>query len=100
MTRKRNHSPKRAKRKEVTERDLWAFVTGPKEFAEAKKIVRSIIDDDPIDLKRLQGSLRDILAAIRKVRSSAMCTKKLDRLLVSHEKHYASLLGLIVGKPH
>jgi len=91
---------KTAKRKEVEVRDLYNFMTGKDELAEAKKAVRAIIDDEPIDLVRLETNLREALAAIQKIRSNSISNRMIQELMISHEKHYASLLLLIVGKQH
>jgi hypothetical protein len=100
MSPKSIRSTKRAKPDDVTLVDLYNFMTGSDDFAEARSVIRSIIDDDPIDLIRLESGLRDALAAIRKIRSSTMSTKKIQELMSGREEHYASLLRLIVGRQH
>jgi len=95
-----SRKPKPPKKADVTPRDLYNYVTGGDDYKEAKDAIRSIIDDEPIDLGSLENSLRDVLAAIRKIRSSTMTDKKQHGLLAGHENHYSLMLQSIVGKPH
>jgi hypothetical protein len=85
MIRKPTRPTKRAMRKDTTELDLYNFMTGRDDLKEARDIIRTIIHDDPIDLIRLESSLRDALAATRKIRSSTISTKKIQELMISHE---------------
>jgi hypothetical protein len=73
-------------------------MSGGDELVEARDAIRAIIDDEPIDLVNLENNLREALAAIRKIRSSTISNKKVHELMICHERHYASLLLLIVGK--
>jgi hypothetical protein len=99
--RKANRPPNQKGREDkTTPEDLYKFLTGEDELLEIKGVIRRIVDDDPIDLAALEAKLREGLSAIRKLRSSSMTTKKLHWALASYERHYTSLLELIVGKHH
>ena len=99
-SRRSKRAPKKAKRTETTEIDLYNFVQGVKDFRKNQPVIRSILDDDPIDLKRLETGLRDVLGAITKIRSSSISGNETQRLFGSHEAYYRSLLELMVGKQH
>jgi hypothetical protein len=99
--RKANRPPNQKRRRDKTTlEDLYNFLTGQDELFELESVIRRIVDDDPIDLAALEVKLREVVSVIRKFRSSSMTNKKLQQALASYERHYTSLLELIVGKQH
>ena len=99
--RKPAQSPKKSKRKrETTWEDVSNLMLGSRELKKLKQEIRNIIDEEHIDLGKLQASLREAIAAVRKIRSSSLSSKTLRSTMDNYESHYTSLLEIIVGKQH
>jgi hypothetical protein len=67
--------------------------------------IRGIVDSDPIDVPRLEISLREAIAAVKKTREAIAAGPKrrktgLDDLLKGFDSYCKSLLAKIVGQQH
>ncbi|MGA8694369.1 MAG: hypothetical protein WB689_11085 [Xanthobacteraceae bacterium] len=88
------------KRRARTNAEVTNFVIGCEEACHLESEVHSIMDDEPINLDRLELRLREAIGAIKRVRDSGLGNKRLHMQLSSFEKYCKSVLGAIVGQQH
>jgi hypothetical protein len=87
----------------VTNADVLNLFVSWREVSRSYDTIRSIIDDDPIDLPKLEAGLREALAATERARVASAVgerSKRTDSLLDGYEDYLRMLLSEIVGEQH
>jgi len=88
------------KRRLPTNADFINLIVGGRDILRLIDIIRSTIDNDPIDIPSLETSLREAIAAIQRIRSSGVRDKAIVGVIDSYEKYCQSLIDIIVGQQH
>jgi hypothetical protein len=76
------------------------FVIGCGDASQLQDEILAIIDDEPLDVDRLEPRLREAIGAIKRARVSGLGDKRLRGKLNSFEQYCKSLLEIIVGQQH
>ena len=88
------------KRRSRTNAEVTNFVIGCEEASRLEREIHSIMDDEPINLDRLELHLREAIGAVKRVRDGSLGNKRLHMQLSSFEKYCKSVLEAIVGQQH
>ena len=88
------------KRRTRTNAEIANFVIGCRDASQLQDEIHAIINDEPLDLDRLEPCLREAIGAIKRTRVSGLGDKRLRGELNSFEQYCKSLLEIIVGQQH
>jgi hypothetical protein len=101
------NKPIRKKLPEPTVDDLFNLLKRSADVFRLMDRVRSLIDSDPIDLPKLEASLREAISAVDRARSArtdilfrGKRKKALDDTLKGNDGYLKMLLAEIVGVQH
>jgi hypothetical protein len=83
-----------------TDAEIANFVIGCSDASHLQDEINAIINDEPLDVGRLEPRLREAIGAVKKARVSGLGDKRLRGELNSFEQYCKSLLEIIVGRPH
>jgi hypothetical protein len=83
-----------------TNAEIANFVIGCSDASELQDEIQAIINDEPLDVDRLEPRLREAIGAIKKARVSGLGDERLRGELNSFELYCKSLLEIILGQPH
>jgi hypothetical protein len=80
--------------------EIANFVIGRSDASQLQDEIQAIINDEPLDVDRLEPRLRKAIGAVKRARVSGLGDKRLRGELNSFEQYCKSLLDIIVGQPH
>jgi hypothetical protein len=88
------------KRKVRTNADLLNLAVGGREAIRLEREIRALIDDEPINLRRLQEAPREGIRAVKMVRASGVRSKQILEPMERFESYCKSILSEIIGREH
>ena len=83
-----------------TNAEIANFVIGCSDASQLQDEIHAILDDEQLDVDRLEPRLREAIGAVKKARVSGLGDNRLRGKLKSFEQHCKSLLEIIVGQHH
>jgi hypothetical protein len=88
------------KRRARTSAEVANFALGCRDASQLQSEIHAIIDDEPIDLDRLQLCLREAIGAVKRARVTGLGSKRLRGELNGFEQYCKSVLETIIGQQH
>jgi hypothetical protein len=82
-----------------TNAEIANFIIRCSDASQLQDEIQAIINDEPLDVDRLEPRLREAIAAVKRARVS-LGDKRLRGELSSFEQYCKSLLQIIVGQQH
>jgi hypothetical protein len=80
--------------------EIANFVIGCSDASELQDEIQAIINEEPLDVDRLEPRLREAIGAIKKARVSGLGDERLRGELNRFEQYCKSLLVIILGQTH
>jgi hypothetical protein len=87
-------------KKHRTNAEIANFVIGCSDASQLYDEIQAIINDEPLDVDRLEPRLREAIGAVKRARVSGLGDNRLRGGLNSFEQYCKSLLEIIVGQDH
>ena len=88
------------KRRARNNAEVANFVMGCRDASQLQREIHAIMDDEPIDLDRLQLCLREVIGAVKRARVTGLGSKRLRGELTGFEQYCKSVLETIIGQQH
>jgi hypothetical protein len=87
-------------KKHRTNAEVANFVIGCSDASQLYDEIQAIVNDEPLDVDRLEPRLREAIRAVKRARVSGLGDNRLRGGLNSFEQYCKSLLEIIVGQDH